>query len=172
MHLFDTVSGQERATGGPDRPATLYVCGITPYDATHLGHATTYLTFDLLVRAWLDLGRDVRYVQNVTDVDDPLLERAAATGVDWRDLAEEQTDLFRSDMVQLRVIPPARYVGRWSRSRWWSTRSPISSRRATPTGCPPPRRPAPRRTVAWATSTRTSAATSSSPPGSTYATST
>ena len=89
----------------------MYVCGITPYDATHLGHANTYLTFDLVNRVWRDLGLDVNYVQNVTDVDDPLLERAAATGQDWEELAEDQTELFRSDMTALRVIPPDRYVG-------------------------------------------------------------
>ena len=89
----------------------MYVCGITPYDATHLGHASTYLTFDLVNRVWRDLGLGVNYVQNVTDVDDPLLERAAATGQDWEELAEDQTELFRSDMTALRVIPPDRYVG-------------------------------------------------------------
>jgi L-cysteine:1D-myo-inositol 2-amino-2-deoxy-alpha-D-glucopyranoside ligase len=81
----------------------MYVCGITPYDATHLGHANTYLTFDLVQRVWLDAGLEVTYVQNVTDVDDPLLERAEATGEDWRELAARETDLFRSDMAALRV---------------------------------------------------------------------
>ena len=95
----------------PRSSASLYVCGITPYDATHLGHANTYLAFDTLVRLWTDGGFDVRYVQNVTDVDDPLLERAIATGVDWRDLAAEQIELFRGDMEQLRIIPPNHYVG-------------------------------------------------------------
>ena len=91
--------------------ASLYVCGITPYDATHMGHASTYVAFDMLNRAWKDAGSDVVYVQNVTDVDDPLLERAEATGVDWRDLAEEQTDLFRADMEALNVIAPDHYMG-------------------------------------------------------------
>jgi L-cysteine:1D-myo-inositol 2-amino-2-deoxy-alpha-D-glucopyranoside ligase len=90
--------------------AGLYVCGITPYDATHIGHAATYIAYDTLVRLWLDAGYDVSYVQNVTDVDDPLLERAAATGVDWRELAAEQVDLFRGDMQALAVIPPDHYV--------------------------------------------------------------
>ena len=62
--------------------ATMYVCGITPYDATHIGHAATYVGFDLLNRAWRDSGHVVTYASNVTDVDDPLLERATATGVD------------------------------------------------------------------------------------------
>jgi len=87
--------------------AGIYVCGITPYDATHLGHAATYLAFDLLVRAWLDAGLNVDYVQCVTDVDDPLLARAAQTGQDWRALAASQMDLYRADMAALRVIAPA-----------------------------------------------------------------
>lgn len=89
----------------------MYVCGITPYDATHMGHAATYVAFDLLNRTWRDRGLDVHYVQNVTDIDDPLLERAAATGVDWTELAVDQTDLFRSDMEALRVLPPREYIG-------------------------------------------------------------
>jgi L-cysteine:1D-myo-inositol 2-amino-2-deoxy-alpha-D-glucopyranoside ligase len=90
--------------------ASLYVCGITPYDATHLGHASTYLAFDLLVRAWLDAGLTVTYAQNSTDIDDPLLERATATGTDWRALAARETRLFHDDMTALRVVPPAHYV--------------------------------------------------------------
>ena len=89
----------------------MYVCGITPYDATHLGHAFTYTTFDLIHRAWLDAGHQVDYVQNVTDIDDPLLERAVATGEDWRALADRETALFRTDMAALRVLPPTWYVG-------------------------------------------------------------
>lgn len=98
--------------------ASLYVCGITPYDATHLGHAATYVAFDLLHRAWLDAGMPVDYVQNVTDVDDPLLERAERDGVDWRDLAESQTELFRTDMTALNVLPPQHYVGATETMDW------------------------------------------------------
>jgi L-cysteine:1D-myo-inositol 2-amino-2-deoxy-alpha-D-glucopyranoside ligase len=98
-------------TTSPDGPARLYVCGITPYDATHLGHAATYVTFDLLNRAWRDAGHEVRYVQNVTDVDDPLLERAAKTGEDWRALADREIERFRGDCEALRLIPPDEYVG-------------------------------------------------------------
>jgi L-cysteine:1D-myo-inositol 2-amino-2-deoxy-alpha-D-glucopyranoside ligase len=89
----------------------MYVCGITPYDATHLGHAATYLTFDLINRYLKSSGSEVRYVQNITDIDDPLLERANRDGIDWTDLAHQQIDLFRSDMINLRVIPPAHYIG-------------------------------------------------------------
>jgi L-cysteine:1D-myo-inositol 2-amino-2-deoxy-alpha-D-glucopyranoside ligase len=94
--LHDTATGL-LVEARPDDVARLYVCGITPYDATHLGHAATYLAFDTLQRVWLDAGFRVHYAQNVTDVDDPLLERASATGVDWRDLAAEQVQLFRDD---------------------------------------------------------------------------
>ena len=89
----------------------MYVCGITPYDATHMGHAASYVAFDLLTRAWRDGRQQVSYVQNVTDVDDPLLERAAATGVDWRDLAASQIELFQTDMEALNVLAPDHYVG-------------------------------------------------------------
>ncbi|MGJ9401981.1 cysteine--1-D-myo-inosityl 2-amino-2-deoxy-alpha-D-glucopyranoside ligase [Arthrobacter sp. KK5.5] len=108
--IHDSSSGRLESPTTADG-AGLYVCGITPYDATHMGHAATYVAFDLLHRAWLDAGLDVTYVQNVTDVDDPLLERATATGVDWRELAREQTDLFRGDMEALNVLPPRHYIG-------------------------------------------------------------
>jgi L-cysteine:1D-myo-inositol 2-amino-2-deoxy-alpha-D-glucopyranoside ligase len=89
----------------------MYVCGITPYDATHLGHAATYLTFDLINRYLRASGSEVRYVQNITDIDDPLLERANRDGINWAQLAHQQIELFRSDMVNLRVIPPTDYIG-------------------------------------------------------------
>ena len=110
LRLWDTSSGELRPTA-PGATARMYVCGITPYDATHLGHAATYLTFDLVNRAWRDAGHDVLYVQNVTDVDDPLLERAERDGEDWRELARRETDLFRADMTALRVLPPDHYIG-------------------------------------------------------------
>ena len=115
--IFDTSTGtvvqlQESQHAG------LYVCGITPYDATHMGHASTYVAFDVLNRAWRDAGVTVTYVQNVTDVDDPLLERATATGVDWQELAEEQTELFRTDMEALHVLPPDHYVGVVESIQW------------------------------------------------------
>ena len=111
LRLHDTATGGLRHPGNDAHRAALYVCGITPYDATHLGHASTYVAFDLLHRYWRAAGLDVAYAQNVTDVDDPLLERAAATGVDWRELARDQTDLFRADMAALEVLAPDHYVG-------------------------------------------------------------
>src|SRR6266480_3724242 len=109
-YLANTATGElTRAAAG--RRASLYACGITPYDATHVGHAATYVAWDLLVRAWLDSGHEVTYVQNVTDVDDPLLERAERDGEDWRELAEREIARYRSDMTALRVLPPAHLIG-------------------------------------------------------------
>jgi L-cysteine:1D-myo-inositol 2-amino-2-deoxy-alpha-D-glucopyranoside ligase len=109
-YIRDTPTGElVQAAAGPT--ATMYACGITPYDATHIGHAATFLAWDLLVRAWHDAGHNVIYVQNVTDVDDPLLERAAHDGEDWRDLAAREIARYRGDMEALRVLPPARLVG-------------------------------------------------------------
>ncbi|UXN31120.1 cysteine--1-D-myo-inosityl 2-amino-2-deoxy-alpha-D-glucopyranoside ligase [Glutamicibacter sp. M10] len=121
LELFNTATGNLQATASADAAkadASMYVCGITPYDATHMGHASTYVTFDLVHRTWLDSGRSVAYSQNITDVDDPLLERAEATGVDWRDLAEEQVQLFRDDMEALNVIPPQNYIGAVESISW------------------------------------------------------
>jgi L-cysteine:1D-myo-inositol 2-amino-2-deoxy-alpha-D-glucopyranoside ligase len=110
LALFDSARRAIHPTR-PGRPATMYVCGITPYDATHLGHAATMITFDLINRQWRDGGREVAYVQNVTDIDDPLLERAARDGEDWVVLAMRETALFREDMEALRILPPNHYVG-------------------------------------------------------------
>src|SRR5689334_21939622 len=104
VRVHNSSTGQLTELVPADGTARMYVCGITPYDATDLGHAATYIAFDLLNRAWRSAGHDVRYVQNVTDVDDPLLERANATGEDWVALAERETELFRTDMEALRVL--------------------------------------------------------------------
>lgn len=110
LRLFDTATQQIRPTS-PGKRATIYVCGITPYDATHMGHANTYVAFDMVIRQWLDSGHQVDFVENVTDIDDPLLERAVATGQDWREIADRETALFREDMQALHVIPPKDYIG-------------------------------------------------------------
>ena len=113
LRLFDTASASIVSVGPTtgSAPARLYVCGITPYDATHLGHGATYLAFDLAQRVWRDAGRAVNYVQNVTDVDDPLLERAARDGEDWRALAKRETRRFCDDMAAMRLLAPTSYVG-------------------------------------------------------------
>ena len=110
LSLSDTASAAKKLV---DKKSVyrMYVCGITPYDATHLGHAATYLTFDLINRYLRASGAEVKYVQNITDIDDPLLERANRDGLDWKDLAHQQIELFRGDMENLRVIPPAHYIG-------------------------------------------------------------
>jgi L-cysteine:1D-myo-inositol 2-amino-2-deoxy-alpha-D-glucopyranoside ligase len=109
--VHDTASGGLVTIGADRDDVRIYVCGITPYDATHLGHAATYLLFDVVQRACLDAGRSVHYVQNVTDIDDPLLERASKTGEDWTAIAERETQLFRDDMAALRILPPEHYIG-------------------------------------------------------------
>jgi L-cysteine:1D-myo-inositol 2-amino-2-deoxy-alpha-D-glucopyranoside ligase len=111
VRAFDSAAQELVSVGPAEGTARMYVCGITPYDATHIGHANTYVSFDLLNRVWRDAGLDVLYVQNVTDVDDPLIERATRDGVDWAELAAEQTQLFREDMEALNVLPPSHYVG-------------------------------------------------------------
>lgn len=110
LEIHDTAT-QGTITLAPGPVARIYVCGITPYDATHIGHAATYNAFDLVQRVWLDTKRQVHYVQNVTDVDDPLLERALRDGHDWTELAERETALFREDMTALRMLPPQHYIG-------------------------------------------------------------
>ena len=114
LKLYDTADQLVKevdTTPDANGEIGLYVCGITPYDSTHLGHAATYLTFDLVQRQLIANGHAVHYVQNITDVDDPLFERAARDGVDWRELGTSQIDLFRSDMEILSVIPPRDYIG-------------------------------------------------------------
>ncbi|MDK8869067.1 cysteine--1-D-myo-inosityl 2-amino-2-deoxy-alpha-D-glucopyranoside ligase [Corynebacterium macclintockiae] len=111
LRLYDTADDALKPVDLAGDEVGMYVCGITPYDSTHLGHAATYLTFDLIHRYLRSAGVGVHYVQNITDVDDPLFERAQRDGVDWQDLGSSQIDLFRSDMEDLAVIPPREYVG-------------------------------------------------------------
>jgi cysteinyl-tRNA synthetase len=111
LFLSDTLSATRQPV--PEGPIKLYVCGVTPYDTTHLGHAFTFVQFDTLVRAlrWLSPpGRDVVYVQNVTDVDDSILIRARKLGVDWQALGDEQTEHYRADMRALNVAEPTHFV--------------------------------------------------------------
>ena len=110
LSLYNTESEKIEKLPRKDR-YRMYVCGITPYDATHLGHAATYLTFDLINRYLIAFGAQVDYVQNITDIDDPLLERAERDGVDWKELAQSQINLFRGDMTDLHIIPPKSYIG-------------------------------------------------------------
>ena len=108
LKLHDSYSGLYEYS--KSRKFRMYVCGITPYDSTHLGHAATYLSFDLINRYQQLANLQVSFVENVTDVDDPLLERAKRDGQDWQVLANSQVDLFISDMTALRILPPSQLV--------------------------------------------------------------
>ncbi|MFC4336972.1 cysteine--1-D-myo-inosityl 2-amino-2-deoxy-alpha-D-glucopyranoside ligase [Salininema proteolyticum] len=112
LKLYDTSAAAVRdpLDEGADK-AGMYVCGITPYDATHLGHAATMIAFDLVGRYWRDRDLRVDYAQNVTDVDEPLFERAERDGEDWKVLGLRETALYREDMEALRIVPPTHFVG-------------------------------------------------------------
>jgi L-cysteine:1D-myo-inositol 2-amino-2-deoxy-alpha-D-glucopyranoside ligase len=104
MRLFDTAR-RDVVAFEPGELVTMYSCGITPYDAAHLGHAAVYLTFDLLQRRLRDLGHETRCVRNVTDVDDDILRKAREMGVYYLDLAAEEMARFDADMVALGLLP-------------------------------------------------------------------
>ena len=104
IRLHDTAR-QAVVPFEPGPEVSLYVCGITPYDATHLGHAFTYLTFDVLVRRLEDLGHTVRMVRNITDVDDSILAKAKEINVDYLDLAAAETAEFQADIAALDLRP-------------------------------------------------------------------
>jgi len=106
MRLYDTA----RQAVVPFRPGpivSLYTCGITPYDATHVGHAACYLAYDVLQRRLRDRGHETRCIRNVTDVDDDLLRRARELGVDYQELAVTETARFDADMDALGLLPMA-----------------------------------------------------------------
>jgi L-cysteine:1D-myo-inositol 2-amino-2-deoxy-alpha-D-glucopyranoside ligase len=113
MRLFNSATNAvERFRPRPGLPVSLYVCGITPYDTTHLGHAFTYVIFDVLQRHMQVVHRwPTRYVQNVTDIDDDVLRKAAATGEDWRALGLRWTEVLRSDLGRLGLLPPEVFPG-------------------------------------------------------------
>jgi L-cysteine:1D-myo-inositol 2-amino-2-deoxy-alpha-D-glucopyranoside ligase len=135
LSLYDTRRARRAVFRIPQRPVTLYVCGITPYDTTHLGHARTFLLFDILLRHLEAAGRKVHYVQNVTDIDESILQRAARDGESWRALGQRYERGFLVDMRALgwrppNVMPHAR--ARFGRCARWPDGS---SERGTPTGC-------------------------------------
>ena len=104
MRLFDTAR-QAVVPFEPDHLVTMYTCGITPYDATHMGHATVYVLYDVLQRRLIDLGHEVRCVRNITDVDDSILAKARELGVHYLDLAAGEVARFQDDMRALNVLP-------------------------------------------------------------------
>ena len=104
MRLFDTAHKQY-VVFAPDGVAGIYTCGITPYDSAHLGHILTFMTYDLLQRRLEDTGLEVRLVRNITDVDEPIYKKAAELGIDYRDLAAYETELFQKVLRQLNLRP-------------------------------------------------------------------
>ncbi|OGH13517.1 MAG: cysteine--tRNA ligase [Candidatus Levybacteria bacterium RIFCSPHIGHO2_01_FULL_38_26] len=111
LRLYNSLSkSKEKFVPLEDKKVKMYVCGITPYDTTHLGHAFTYVFFDTLVRYFKFRGFDVKYTQNVTDIDDDILKRAKEEGRDWRELGNFWTGVFLKDMKMLNVLPPTNYV--------------------------------------------------------------
>jgi L-cysteine:1D-myo-inositol 2-amino-2-deoxy-alpha-D-glucopyranoside ligase len=110
MQLFNTQSGQLERFTPRDGTVGLYVCGVTPYDTTHIGHAFTFLTFDILVRVMRHKGWDVTYVQNVTDIDDDILRKAKEVGLTWKQLGDRETARYLKDMRDLNWLEPDHYV--------------------------------------------------------------
>src|SRR5262249_54692507 len=114
MRLFNTLSQRVEplAVGdeADERLVTLYVCGITPYDTTHLGHAFINIIYDSLVRYLRWRGLTVQYVQNVTDIDDDILRKARAVDLPWDVLGQRETERYLSDLAALNVAMPNHYV--------------------------------------------------------------
>lgn len=106
MNLYNSFSNRIEPFKPRAQPITMYVCGITPYDTTHLGHAFTYTSADVLIRYLESQGHSVRYVQNVTDIDDDILRKAKVTGQDWQELGNRWTSHFIRDMITLNARPP------------------------------------------------------------------
>ncbi len=110
MRLFDTLTQIKRPLVPLGDTVKLYICGITPYDTTHLGHAFENVVFDTLVRALRWQGQPVRYVQNVTDIDDDILRKAREVGIPWDELGRRETDRYLTDLRWLNVAMPDVYV--------------------------------------------------------------
>ena len=110
MQLFNTQSGQIEQFTPREGKVGLYVCGITPYDTTHIGHAFMALTFDILIRHLREKGWDVTYVQNVTDIDDDILRKANELGLGWRELGDRETERYLRDLRNLNALDPDHYV--------------------------------------------------------------
>jgi L-cysteine:1D-myo-inositol 2-amino-2-deoxy-alpha-D-glucopyranoside ligase len=110
MRLYNSESREIENFTVRDGHVGIYVCGVTPYDTTHIGHAFTFLTFDILVRYFRHKGIDVTYVQNVTDIDDDVLRKAREVGMNWRELADQETRKFLQDMRDLNAVPFDHYT--------------------------------------------------------------
>src|SRR5579864_3412968 len=111
MKLFNTLTQSlEEFVPLTDNTVRIYVCGITPYDTTHLGHAFTYVSFDTLMRYLEHKGYAINYVQNVTDIDDDILRKSKEVGLEWDELGQRETERFLRDMDALNVRRPTVYA--------------------------------------------------------------
>lgn len=110
MRLFNSQSQLIEDFTVNENKVGVYVCGVTPYDTTHIGHAFTFLTFDVLVRYLRFNGYDVTYVQNVTDIDDDIIRKSKEKGMTWRELGDSETDQYLSDMRAMNAVPFDHYV--------------------------------------------------------------
>lgn len=108
MQLYNTLSACVEPFES-ERDVSVYVCGITPYDTTHLGHAFLYVLFDVLMRHLTSKGHAVKYTQNVTDIDDDILRKARELGMDYMELGRRETERFQRDLSALNVRPPDHY---------------------------------------------------------------
>ncbi len=106
LKIYNTMTGKKEAFTAQGRQVGIYVCGITPYDVTHLGHAFTYVFFDVVARYIRDQGFEVKYVQNLTDIDDDILKKASQLGKDWREIVRKNTELFLRDNRWLNNVQP------------------------------------------------------------------
>jgi len=109
LRLYDTLSKEINDFQPAGPTVSIYVCGITPYDAMHLGHAFTFASFDVLIRYLRYLGHEVRYVQNITDIDDPLFAKANQLGIAYQDLATRETEQYLADTRALNILPAEFY---------------------------------------------------------------
>ena len=110
MRLFNTQSESIEEISPIGGHVGMYVCGVTPYDTTHAGHAFTYLIYDVLIRYLRSQGLQVTYVQNVTDIDDDILRKAKEVELDWQELGRREIAKFRKDMTDLNALDPDHYV--------------------------------------------------------------
>ena len=110
MRLYNSMSNQKEEFEVGDNRVGVYVCGVTPYDTTHVGHAFTFLTFDILVRYLRFRGYEVTYVQNVTDIDDDILRKSKELGMDWQELGTRETNQLLSDLKRLNAVPFDHYT--------------------------------------------------------------
>src|SRR5690554_8215972 len=103
MRLYNSMSSKIEDFVVDDNKVGIYVCGVTPYDTTHIGHLFTFLSFDVLVRLLRHKGLDVTYVQNVTDIDDDILRKAKEVGMEWNELGQRETEKYLARSEERRV---------------------------------------------------------------------